>query len=114
VLPCATTLERNDIGAAPRDRFYFAMQKASDPVGEARTDYDIYGELAERLGFRAQFTEGRTEMQWLRHLYDSARDQAVKRNVTLPSFDACWYAGHVEVTVPDIPSKFWAAYRNDP
>jgi biotin/methionine sulfoxide reductase len=113
VLPCATTLERNDIGAAPRDRFYFAMQKAIEPVGEARTDYDIYGELAERLGFRAQFTEGRTEMQWLRHLYDIARDQAVKRNIALPSFDAFWDAGHVEFPVPDNPPVIWEAYRND-
>lgn len=33
VLPCATTLERNDIGASARDRFYFAMQQAIAPVG---------------------------------------------------------------------------------
>jgi biotin/methionine sulfoxide reductase len=68
VLPCATTLERNDIGAAGRDRFYFAMQQAIAPVGEAKTEYAIYSALASRLGFEAQFTEGRTEMEWLQHL----------------------------------------------
>jgi biotin/methionine sulfoxide reductase len=73
VLPCATTLERNDIGASARDRFYFAMQQAIAPVGEAQTEYAIYSALAERLGFTAQFTEGRTEMEWLRYLYDRAR-----------------------------------------
>jgi biotin/methionine sulfoxide reductase len=114
VLPCATTLERNDIGAAPRDRFYFAMQKAIEPVGEARTDYDIYSLLAERLGFSAQFTEGRTEMEWLRHLYDLARDQAAKRSIGMPSFDAFWEAGHVEFQVPGNPPVLLAAYRDDP
>src|SRR4029434_11066827 len=71
--PCVTTLERNDIGAAGRDRFYFAMQQAIAPVDETKTDYAIYSALADRLGFKAQFTEGRTEMGWLRHLYDLAR-----------------------------------------
>ena len=71
------------------------MQKAIEPVGEARTDYNIYSLLAERLGFSAQFTEGRTEMEWLRHLYDLARDQAAKR-VGMPSFEAFWEAGHVD------------------
>ena len=114
VLPCATTLERNDIGAAPRDRFYFAMQKAIEPVGEARTDYAIYSLLAERLGFSAQFTAGWTEMEWLRHLYDLARDQAAKRSVGMPSFDAFWEAGHIEFQVPGNPPVLLAAYRDDP
>ena len=114
VLPCVTTLERNDIGAAPRDCFYFAMQKAIEPVGEARSDYDIYSQLAERLGFSTQFTEGRTEMEWLRHLYGLARDQAAKRGVDMPSFDAFWEAGHVELQVPDNPPVLLAAYRDNP
>src|SRR5712691_140472 len=90
VLPCATTLERNDIGAAGRDRFYFAMQQAITPVGEAKPDYAIYSALAGRLGFEAQFTEGRTAMEWLRHLYDLARQQTAQRHVDMPSFEAFW------------------------
>ena len=50
VLPATTTLERNDIGCAQRDRFVIAMQKAIAPVGEARNDYDIFTALARRLG----------------------------------------------------------------
>jgi biotin/methionine sulfoxide reductase len=114
VLPCTTTLERNDFGAAPRDCFYFAMQKAIEPVGEARTDYDIYTLLAERLGFGASFTEGRTEMDWLRHLYDMARNQAAKSGLEMPSFDAFWEAGHVEFLPPADPPVLLAAYRNAP
>jgi biotin/methionine sulfoxide reductase len=114
VLPCATTLERNDIGASGRDRFYFAMQKAIEPVGEAKSEYAIYSDLAERLGFKAQFTEGRTEMEWLRHLYDLARAQAAKQGFNLPGFDAFWESGHFEFPVPDDPPVLFAAYRVDP
>jgi biotin/methionine sulfoxide reductase len=90
------------------------MQKAIESIGEARTDYDIYSLLAERLGFGTQFTEGRTEMEWLRHLYDLARDQAAKRCIGMPSFEAFWEAGHVEFQVPDNPPVLLAAYRDDP
>jgi biotin/methionine sulfoxide reductase len=113
VLPCATTLERNDIGGAPRDRFYFAMQKAIEPVGEARTEYDIYSALAERLGFKAQFTEGRTEMEWLRHLYEIACQYAARQQIDLPDFDAFWRAGHVELPAPEDPPILFAPYRAD-
>jgi len=114
VLPCATTLERNDIGGAPRDRFYFAMQKAIEPVGEARTEYDIYGALADRLGFKAQFTEGRTEMEWLRHLYEIARQYAARQQIDLPDFETFWRAGHVELPAPEDPPILFGAYRADP
>ena len=48
----------------------FAMHQAIEPVGEARNDFDIFADLAGRLGFRDDFTEGRSEMEWLRHLYE--------------------------------------------
>ncbi|MGE3536229.1 MAG: molybdopterin guanine dinucleotide-containing S/N-oxide reductase [Candidatus Tectimicrobiota bacterium] len=114
VLPCATTLERNDIGASGRDRFYFAMQQAIAPLGEARTEYAMYSALAARLGFQAQFTEGRTEMEWLRVLYENARAQALQRHIDLPSFAAFWETGHVEFPVADDPPVLFAAYRADP
>jgi biotin/methionine sulfoxide reductase len=114
VLPCATTLERNDIGASARDRFYFAMQQALPPLGEARTDYEIYSALAGRLGFHSQFTEGRSEMEWLRYLYDGTRQQAARRQIDLPDFDAFWETGHVELPVPDDSPVLFAAYRANP
>jgi biotin/methionine sulfoxide reductase len=114
VLPCATTLERNDIGGSSRDRFYFAMQQAIAPVGEAKPEYEIYSALAERLGYQAQFTEGRTEMEWLQYLYDMARRQAAQRHLDMPSFEAFWEAGHVEFPVPDDPPVLFAAFRADP
>ena len=50
VLPATTTLERNDIGAGRNDRCLIAMHQAVDPPGEARSDYEIFAGLAERLG----------------------------------------------------------------
>ena len=62
VLPTTTTLERDDIGASARDRFIIAMKQAIAPVGEARDDFEIFGDLAERFGTRESFGEGRTRL----------------------------------------------------
>jgi biotin/methionine sulfoxide reductase len=113
-LPCATTLERNDVEATPTDRYVFAMQRAIAPVGEARTEYEIYRGLAARLGFEAAFTEGRTEMQWLAHLYEAARQQAAARGLELPPFADFWEAGHVELPGPAEGPVPFEAFRRDP
>ena len=74
VLPCTTTLERNDIAASNFDRFVFASQQAIDPVGEARSEYEIYGDLADRLGFAEAFTEGTAlSCFWSRRPANSAK-----------------------------------------
>ena len=93
VLPATTTLERNDIGSSSRDRFILAMHKVIEPVGEARHDFDIFSELAERLGFRSAFTEDRDEMEWLRHVYEEARQRAAAQGVVLDTFDHFWETG---------------------
>ena len=49
------------------------MQPVAPPYGEARDDYAIFADLAERLGTREAFTEGRNVRQWLEHLYEPTR-----------------------------------------
>jgi biotin/methionine sulfoxide reductase len=114
VLPATTTLERNDLGASSRDRFIMAMHQAVDPVGEARSDFTIFGDLAERLGFRERFDEGRDEMEWLRHLYNVSRQQAAKKRLELPDFDIFWEQGYVETPEPAKQFVQFADFREDP
>ena len=97
VLPATTTLERNDIGAAQRDPFVIAMEKAIEPVGEARNDYSIFAALARRLGIEEAFTQGRDEMAWLRHLYNSWRDSLRTNAASIPDFDRFWADGYLEI-----------------
>ncbi len=99
VLPATTALERNDIEqvVAHPARYVVAMKKAVEPLHEARSDLDIFTELSERLGFSDRLTEGRTELDWLRHFYDAARSEAASRKLAMPEFDEFWngdqYAG---------------------
>ena len=114
VLPATTTLERNDLGASPRDRFVMAMKQAVPPVGQARHDHEIFAGIATRLGFADAFTEGRSEEEWLRHLYNVWKQLVARRGVEVPSFDAFWEQGHVEVPAPAVPYTLFGDFRHDP
>ncbi len=112
VLPATTTLERNDIASSP-DRYMFAMHQAIDPVGEARNDFDIFADVGERLGFREDFTEGRSEMEWLRHLYEIVRQQAARHGIERPDFETFWEQGYVADPVAT-HYDYLSGYRADP
>ncbi|WP_432988320.1 molybdopterin-dependent oxidoreductase [Dactylosporangium sp. CA-233914] len=108
VLPATTTLERDDIGGGRRDTHLIAMHRAVPPLGQARDDHAILAGLADRLGYGAAFTEGRTPMQWLRHLYDGWRP------ADAPTFEEFWAAGELEL--PPGPERFtlFERFRADP
>ena len=99
VLPAATPWERNDIGRAGSDAYLIAMHQMVSPVGESKTDYEMFSGLAERLGFLDTFTEGRDESDWLEHLYNRFRQQLGEDDLTLPSFDEFWASDHIEFPI---------------
>ncbi len=114
VLPATTTLERNDIGGSSRDRYVLAMHQAVKPQHQARNDFDIFADIADRLGYREQFTEGRNEMQWIEHLYQQCAEDYAQRDIILPSFAAFWERGFAEIPAGGKPWIFLEAFRNDP
>ena len=114
VLPATTALERNDIGTQPSDPVVFAMARAIPPVGQARNDYDIFSGLADRLGFRDGFTEGREEKDWLSHLYDTLRRDFIRQGVELPPFDTFWSSGHITLPTEGKEKVLLAKFRDDP
>jgi biotin/methionine sulfoxide reductase len=114
VLPATTTLERNDIASASRDRFVRAMHQAIPPVGQARNDADMLADIADALGYRAAFTEQRDEMAWLTHLYGLWRRACGTQGIEVPDFAAFWDQGFVEIPAPATPFTQFAEFRADP
>lgn len=64
VLPATTFLEREDIVFTAHNYLLYS-HRAIAPVGQARDDYDIFCELADRLGFGQAFSEGRDARAWI-------------------------------------------------
>jgi len=114
VLPATTTMERNDIGSSSRDRYIMAMKQIVPPQFEARNDFDIFSGLAERLGILDQFTEGRDEGDWLRHLYQQAKERHPENADLMPEFDRFWEVGNFGFDEPEEPRVVYEEFRKDP
>ena len=93
VFPVCSTLERNDVMSSKFDPYLVAMKKVHDPVGESRTDFDVFAAFAEHLGWKNVFTEGLDEMGWLRRLYVVGQKEAAKQGLEMPDFDRFWADG---------------------
>jgi biotin/methionine sulfoxide reductase len=114
VFPATTSLERNDIGSGRADARIVAMQRAVEPVGQARSDHEIFVGLAERFGVREAFTEGRDERAWLEHLYGRIRAALAEIGANAPAFDEFWRLGSLEVPDSESDRVLFEAFRADP
>ena len=118
VLPCTTSYERNDVEMYGDYslKAIIAMRKIVEPMYEARSDFDIFVALSERLGSREFFDEGKDEMTWLREFYKTAYDQADSFGVEMPDFDGFWEQGYVEFPVTEEGRSYvrYADFREDP
>lgn len=112
VLPDLTTSEQSDFcmdaSAGNMPYFIFASQ-AIKPQFEARSIYDICTGLADKLGVKEAFTEGRDQEGWLRHLYQLTRAQ----DPSLPEFDAMREQGIYKRKV-DEHFVAYKEFRKDP
>jgi biotin/methionine sulfoxide reductase len=114
VLPCTMTLEREDIGGSSNDPLLVPMHPVIAPFGEARDDYVIFADLAERLGAREAFTEGRNVRQWLEHLYEPTRAGLEAMGLPAPSFAEFWKGEGARLPQQADDGGYLRAFRNDP
>lgn len=116
VLPATMTIERDDFGAGDNDRMFFPMPALTRPHAQSRDDYTILSEVAEKLGVGKEFSEGRTVMEWLRHLYGEWRTAQAAENpdVPIPAFDEFWSGDGLELPVLDPGQVVFADFRADP
>ena len=84
LLPACTSFERWDISEFANcggyiqhsfnqcnHRVALMQHKCIEPLGESKSDFRIFLEIAKRLGFSAMFSEGVTEFDWCKRLFDA-------------------------------------------
>ena len=69
------------------------MHKAVEPQWDQKTSYEICRLIAKELGKEQEFTEGRTQLQWLEWCYNETR----KKVPQLPDWDTFWKGGPAQV-----------------
>jgi len=118
VLPVTTTLERNDIDNLSEytNQFIVAMHKIVEPLYEARSDFEIFADISNRLGFGDKFTEGKDEMGWIKSFYESVLKQAEAKKFSLPDFDTFWKQGYAVFPIPESAKHYvrYGDFRQDP
>jgi anaerobic dimethyl sulfoxide reductase subunit A len=118
ILPDATTLEQEDfmnigMGYVSVRPYAIYCQKAIEPVGEAKSLYDMCVLLAEKLGgaeLREKFTEGRTSLEWLEYLWG----KRLEINPELPSFEQMRKMGIYKAKKCDRPRVAFEDFVKDP
>ena len=114
VLPCTTTLERQDIAMTPKDPYVVVMQKLTEPNGKARDDYDIFAGIAEEMGVGETFTQGRSQLDWQRWIYEQTQEQAETAGITMPGYEAFLQEGWFKLDDPVKPIVMLENFRADP
>ena len=75
LLPSCTNLEEYDWTSDGDSNMAYVIfdEKCIEPVGESRSIYDICAGVAKAMGKEQEFTAGRTQYEWLEHLYEFSR-----------------------------------------
>lgn len=114
VLPCTTSLERDDIMANRRDSSLIYMSRVFPPFGESRDDHAIFRELANRMDVGHDFHENRDTEAWLRWIWARSGEVARGHGFALPPFDRFREVGRFEVPLNRETKVLFSHFVTDP
>jgi len=85
ILPACTNFERWDIsefggtgGIAHQgftqmnNRVVLLQHKCIEPLGESKSDYQIFLDISKRLGLAAYYSEGMSDLDWVKRMFDGS------------------------------------------
>ena len=135
ILPACTNFERWDIGEwasasgagahgvhQSNHRLIVLENKCIEPLGESKSDYEIFSLLAERLGLGRNYTEGCSDYDWVKRMFEASDlptriswEEFEKKGYYLvpapterKSTPALrWFAEDRQRDTPDIGPKVW-------
>ena len=81
---------------------------AQEAPGECRSSYDVCADIADKFGLRDEFTEGRTQEEWIQYLYE----QGAEADPDMPSWDEIREQGVYKRQLEPVIGL--EAFRNDP
>ena len=115
LLPDCTTSEQADFcmdGSAGNMGYVIFADQAIEPQFECKPVYEILSGIAEKMGKKEIFTEGRTQEEWLRHLYQVTQEKnPFFQDI---SFEEFRERGIIKQKDPNGHMVAFKAFRNDP
>ena len=90
------------------------MDKAIEPIGSAKNDFQIFSEISKLLNKENEFTEGRSEDEWLKWIYESSLKNFRKLNLKIPTFSQLREMGWFKINVPKKDMIMLKKFRDNP
>jgi Tat-targeted selenate reductase subunit YnfF len=115
LLPDLMPTEQEDLiphEAAGNMAYVILGQPATSPKFERRPIYDIFSEVARRLGpdVYQKFTEGRTQQEWIKYLCEKTQE----RNPEMPDYEQLKETGIYKRKCPQEHVVAFKEFRQDP
>ncbi|HIY44863.1 MAG TPA: molybdopterin guanine dinucleotide-containing S/N-oxide reductase [Candidatus Helicobacter avistercoris] len=125
VFPITTPYERNDLTMSGdySNLNINPMKQVVARMPKSKHDYEVFADLAKAAGFGEQYTEGKSEMQWLEEFYNVAYNQAKQAGALMadgnemPDFATFWNANKPLTFAPTPEGEEFVRYgdfREDP
>jgi molybdopterin guanine dinucleotide-containing S/N-oxide reductase-like protein len=118
ILPACTNFERWDISEFANcggyiqhaftqcnHRVAVMQHKCIEPLGESRSDHQIFLDIATRLGLGTMYSEGVTELDWCKRLFDATD---LPRRISWKDF---LKKGYYVVPAPPVERRDPVSYR---
>ena len=122
ILPACTALERWDIGewssaggyavqsySVLNHRVIALQHKCIEPLGESRSDYDIFAGVLTRLGLGSMFAEGGRDLEWVKRVFDGSD---LPKNISWKQFCRRGYYVVPPAEIPVVDMRWYAEDRN--
>lgn len=114
LLPDTSNTEQLDIvqqGSAGNMGYAIVADKVIEPLFDTKTIYEMMTEIAKRLGVEQQFTEGKTQEDWVRQVVEDSQPEVPG----LPDFASLREMGVWKVKSPDASGNIGLkSFRADP
>ena len=120
ILPACTNFERWDIGewasnsgynpdshTIANNRTIILQQKCIEPLGESKPDYEIFRLVCDRLGTGDLFSEGKSDLDWVKQMYEASDLPKVISWENL--LEKGYYIIPVDNKAPSTPGSRWFA-----
>lgn len=113
ILPDLTTSEQMDFALdanAGNMGYVIFCDQAIKPRFECKSIYEMCSGIADKLGIKEDFTQNRTQEEWLRHIYAQSR----ANDPSLPTFEEFREQGIIKRLDPNGHHVAYKDFKKDP
>ena len=113
VFPANTMLEREDFCMSSHDPYAHVMDKVLPAYGKSRSDHEIFTGLSQYLGLEDEFTEGKSESDWMKEMWIKSQEMAGREGFKIPNYEDFLEKKWIKLPDKEFP-RWLEGFRENP